>query len=91
MKMESPVHLLKENIQRDHDRLRPGRLFVVGIGAIVTQESGRAGGLDAKLAAARRGNCQVIVLRRPATPLHDPVFDRPAALIAALAALVPPD
>jgi precorrin-6x reductase len=62
-----------------------------GIGVIVTKESGRAGGLDAKLAAARQGNCQVIILRRPATPSHDPVFDRPAALIAALAALVPPD
>ncbi|MCX5838866.1 MAG: precorrin-6A/cobalt-precorrin-6A reductase [Deltaproteobacteria bacterium] len=91
MKKGNPVHLSKENIQRNHDRPHPGRLFVVGIGAIVTKESGRAGGLDAKLAAARRKHCRVIVLRRPATPSHDPVFDRPAALIAALAALVPPD
>ena len=60
-----------------------------GIGVIVTKESGRAGGLDAKLAAARQGNCQVIILRRPATPSHDPVFDRPAALITALQDLVP--
>ena len=29
---EDPVHLSEENIQRDHDRPRPGRLFVVGIG-----------------------------------------------------------
>ena len=60
-----------------------------GIGVIVTKESGRAGGIEAKLAAARQENCQVIVLRRPATPSHDPVFDRPAALITALQDLVP--
>lgn len=28
MKKEDPIHLSKENIQRDHDRPRPGRLFV---------------------------------------------------------------
>jgi len=32
MKKEDPIHLSKENDQRDHDRPRPGRLFVVGIG-----------------------------------------------------------
>jgi precorrin-3B C17-methyltransferase len=32
MKKEDPVHLSKENDQRNHDRPRPGRLFVVGIG-----------------------------------------------------------
>jgi precorrin-6x reductase len=62
-----------------------------GIGVIVAKESGQAGGIDAKLAAARRENCRVIILRRPTIPSHDPVFDRPAALISALAALVPPD
>ena len=60
-----------------------------GIGVIVTKESGRAGGLDGKLAAARRENCRVIIIRRPATPSHGPVFNRPAALISALQALVP--
>ncbi|MBU2055289.1 MAG: precorrin-3B C(17)-methyltransferase [Proteobacteria bacterium] len=29
---EDPIHLSKENVQRDHDRAGPGRLFVVGIG-----------------------------------------------------------
>ncbi len=61
-----------------------------GIGVIVTKESGRAGGIEAKIAAADQANCRLIVLRRPATPSHDPVFDRPAALITALADLVPP-
>ena len=60
------------------------------IGVIVTKESGRAGGLDAKLTAAQQANCRVIILRRPETPSHDPAFDHPAALIAALQDLVPP-
>lgn len=60
------------------------------IGVIVTKESGRAGGLDAKLAAAEQANCRIIVLRRPDTPTADPVFDHPTALIAALQGLVPP-
>jgi precorrin-6x reductase len=55
---------------------------------IVTKESGRAGGLDAKLAAARRENCRVIILRRPETPVSSPTFDHPEALISALQALV---
>jgi precorrin-6x reductase len=58
------------------------------IGVIVTKESGRAGGLDAKLAAARQENCQVILLRRPETPASSPTFDHPEALITALQALV---
>ena len=61
-----------------------------GIGVIVTKESGRAGGLDAKLAAARMENCAVVVIRRPELPAGSPAFERPAALIAALQALVPP-
>ena len=32
MKKEAPVHLSKENMQQNHDRPRPGRFFVVGIG-----------------------------------------------------------
>ena len=60
-----------------------------GIGVIVTKESGRAGGLDAKLAAACQANCRVIVLSRPEAPDTGLTFDNPAALIAALRDLVP--
>ncbi len=55
-----------------------------GIGVIVTKESGRAGGIDAKLAAAHQANCQVIVLSRPETPDTELTFESPAALVAAL-------
>lgn len=55
-----------------------------GIGVIVTKESGRAGGVEAKLDAARQTNCRVIVIRRPETPTSGPVFDQPATLITAL-------
>lgn len=55
-----------------------------GIGVIVTKESGRIGGVEAKLAAANQTNCQVIVIRRPETPIHGPIFDHPATLITAL-------
>ncbi len=60
------------------------------IGVIVTKESGRAGGIEAKLAAAQKADCRVIVLRRPYTPTADPAFDHPAVLITALQDLVPP-
>jgi precorrin-6A/cobalt-precorrin-6A reductase len=60
-----------------------------GIGVIVTKESGRAGGIDAKLAAARQAKCRLIVLRRPAMPAAGPVFDHPLHLISCLAGLVP--
>jgi precorrin-6A/cobalt-precorrin-6A reductase len=59
-----------------------------GIGVIVTKESGRAGGIDAKLAAARQENCLVIVIRRPETPATELAFESPVALIAALQELV---
>lgn len=55
-----------------------------GIGVIVTKDSGRSGGVEAKLAAARESNCRVIVIRRPETPTRGPSFDSPADLIAAL-------
>jgi precorrin-6A/cobalt-precorrin-6A reductase len=60
------------------------------IGVIVTKESGRAGGIEAKFAAAHQANCRLIVLRRPETSSNYPAFDRPAALIAALLDLIPP-
>jgi precorrin-6A/cobalt-precorrin-6A reductase len=55
-----------------------------GIGVIVTKDSGRRGGVEAKLIAARQSNCRVIVVRRPEATTRGPVFDRPATLIAAL-------
>ena len=70
------------------DNLAAIRRFDISV--IVTKESGRAGGLDAKLAAAQQANCRLIVLRRPDTPTADPAFDHPTALIAALQDLVPP-
>jgi precorrin-6A/cobalt-precorrin-6A reductase len=61
-----------------------------GIGVIVTKESGRAGGIEAKLAAADQANCRLVVLRRPAMPASGPAFDHPLHLISSLADLVPP-
>jgi precorrin-6A/cobalt-precorrin-6A reductase len=59
------------------------------IGVIVTKESGRAGGFEAKLAAAREANCLLIVLRRPETASSDPTFDDPDTLIATMKELIP--
>ena len=61
-----------------------------GIGVIVTKESGRAGGFDAKIAAAKQANCRVIVLRRPETAASGLTFDDPTSLISALKDLIPP-
>jgi len=61
-----------------------------GIGVLVTKESGRAGGLDAKLAAAREAHCLVVLLRRPQLPAAEPSFESPDSLIRALQALLPP-
>jgi|GEM_PF-48504 len=60
-----------------------------GIGVIVTKESGRVGGVEAKLAAARQAHCEVIIIRRPKRPTAGPVFGTPAALVAALKKSVP--
>ena len=40
-----------------------------GIGVLVTKDSGPAGGVEAKLEAARREHCQTVVVARPAPPL----------------------
>jgi precorrin-6x reductase len=61
-----------------------------GIGVIVTKESGRAGGIEAKLAVADQANCRLIVIRRPLMPASGPAFDHPLLLISSLADLVPP-
>jgi precorrin-6A/cobalt-precorrin-6A reductase len=39
-----------------------------GIGVLVTKDSGPAGGVEAKLEAARQEHCKVIVVARPAPP-----------------------
>jgi precorrin-6A/cobalt-precorrin-6A reductase len=39
-----------------------------GIGVLVTKDSGPAGGVEAKLEAARQEHCQVVVVARPAPP-----------------------
>ncbi len=57
------------------------------IGVIVTKESGRAGGLDAKLAAAREAGCLTIAILRPEIPCGGLTFDDPDALIRALKTL----
>lgn len=54
------------------------------IGVIVTKDSGRTGGVEAKLAAASQTHCRVIVIRRPETLTSGPAFDDPATLITAL-------
>jgi precorrin-6A/cobalt-precorrin-6A reductase len=69
------------------DNLVAIRQFKIGV--IVTKESGLVGGIDAKLAAAREANCQVVVLSRPSTPDTGLTFESPAALIATLRDLVP--
>jgi precorrin-6A/cobalt-precorrin-6A reductase len=61
-----------------------------GIGVVVTKESGRAGGLGAKLAAAREARCLAIIIKRPDLPATDLIFESPDSLLQALRALLPP-
>ncbi len=58
------------------------------IGALVTKDSGRAGGTPEKLEAARLENCQVIVVRRPQWT-GDNIFSDPKPLLEAIGRLVP--
>lgn len=55
-----------------------------GIGTMVTKESGKAGGIDAKLAAARVTKCRLIVIRRPSLPASGPVFGNIPSLLKAV-------
>ncbi len=56
------------------------------IGTLVTKDSGPAGGVPEKLAAARAEGCRVVVVRRPA---DDPAaFSEIEALILAVRAVV---
>lgn len=57
----------------------------LGIKALVTKDSGAAGGLAEKLEAARLENCQVIVLRRPPVSAGQ-TFSSIPALVQALSA-----
>jgi precorrin-6A/cobalt-precorrin-6A reductase len=38
------------------------------IGVLVTKDSGKAGGVGAKIAAARDSGCQIVVVKRPPRP-----------------------
>ena len=57
-----------------------------GIGTLVTKDSGRAGGVPEKLAAARAEGCRVVVLRRP--PADPAAFAEVEALIRAVRAAI---
>jgi precorrin-6A/cobalt-precorrin-6A reductase len=73
-RIESLEACKQAGIPRDHVVVGRGP-FSVGenlelirrfhIGVIVTKDSGVAGGVPAKLEAARLGNCQVVVVQRP--------------------------
>ena len=47
--------------------------------------------MAAKLAAAAAADSVVVLIRRPEIPAAGPIFAEPAALVAALRRLVPPD
>jgi precorrin-6A/cobalt-precorrin-6A reductase len=55
-----------------------------GIGVLVTKDSGRAGGVPAKLEAAQLEHCIVIVVRRPSAPDSSSQFDSLPKLLTAL-------
>jgi precorrin-6A/cobalt-precorrin-6A reductase len=60
------------------------------IGVLVTKDSGEAGGVPAKLQAARLEGCEVIVVRRPVTDDGERCFQSTAELLAALEVVFPP-
>jgi len=60
------------------------------IGVLVTKDSGEAGGVPAKLEAARLEGCEVIVVRRPVGGGGERCFQSTAELLAALEAVFPP-
>jgi len=53
-----------------------------GYGVLVTKESGEAGGVDAKVEAARLSGCEVVVIERPKRPM--PGYTSVEALVQAL-------
>jgi precorrin-6A/cobalt-precorrin-6A reductase len=60
------------------------------IGVLVTKDSGAAGGVPAKLQAARLERCIVIVIRRPAAAAPYPRFQDLPELLAVLSKILPP-
>ncbi|APG27471.1 precorrin-6x reductase [Syntrophotalea acetylenivorans] len=60
------------------------------IGVLVTKDSGEAGGVPAKLQAARLEHCIIIVVQRPAVSNPYPRFNHLPELLATLASIVPP-
>jgi precorrin-6A/cobalt-precorrin-6A reductase len=57
------------------------------IGVLVTKDSGAAGGVPAKLQAARREGCLVVVIRRPVSLGSEPCFSSLEEVLAALTRL----
>jgi precorrin-6A/cobalt-precorrin-6A reductase len=53
-----------------------------GFGVLVTKDSGEAGGVDAKVEAARQSGCEVVVIERPKRPV--PGYASVEALVHAL-------
>jgi precorrin-6A/cobalt-precorrin-6A reductase len=60
-----------------------------GIGVVVTKDSGDAGGVNAKIEAAKREGCVVVVVSRPEKPARD-AFDDMNSLLKALIRKIPP-
>jgi precorrin-6A/cobalt-precorrin-6A reductase len=61
-------------------------LKAFAVGVLVTKDSGAAGGVPAKLEGARRENCRVVVVRRPAPP--EGHFSDMAGLITAISEML---
>ncbi len=57
------------------------------IGAIVTKDSGAAGGVPAKIEAARLHGCRVVVVQRPEES-GDPTFSEVSALVDAVSSVI---
>ena len=57
-----------------------------GIGVLVTKDGGEEGGVPAKIEAAHREHCRVIVIRRPPEPEAES-FDNVSELVSALCSL----
>jgi precorrin-6A/cobalt-precorrin-6A reductase len=67
------------SVEENRDHIRKH-----AIGVLVTKDSGEAGGVPAKLLAARLEGCEVIVVRRPGTEDGERCFQSTAELLAAL-------
>ena len=60
-----------------------------GIGVLITKESGIQGGVNEKISASRRQNCQVIVVQRPTeVPAYSQVFENMADLVETVNMLI---